>query len=111
MTLTPSQALISILVMSAVTLFTRAAPFILFDRESPSKTVLYMGRALPLAIIAMLIIFCLRNIDFLSGSRGIPELISAILVVLLHLWKRNNLLSIFGGTIIYMIILQNFPFV
>ena len=109
MTLTPAESIAMIAVMAAVTLATRLVPFALFDRKDPPKTVLYMGRVLPPAIIAMLIVYCLRNIDFTLGSRGIPELVAALLVVLLHLWKRNNLLSIFGGTIIYMIILQNFP--
>ena len=107
MALTPGQALASILVMAAVTLFTRAAPFVLFDRGSPPKAVIYMGRVLPPAVIAMLIIYCLRNIDFLSGGRGLPELVSVLVVVLLHVWKRNNLLSIFGGTALYMILVQN----
>ena len=110
MTLTTGEAIAMIAVMAVVTFAMRLTPFALFDRKDPPKTVLYMGRALPPAIMAVLIIFCLRNIDFFSfGSRGIPELFAALLVVLLHLWKRNNLLSIFGGTIIYMIILQNFP--
>lgn len=109
MTLTPGAALASILVMAAATFITRLIPFALFSRGEIPKTVLYMGKALPPAVIAMLVVYCFRNIDLLSGSRGIPELCCALVVVLLHLWRRNNLLSIFGGTVLYMLIIQNLP--
>lgn len=123
--LTPLQAILSILVMALVTFLTRALPFLLFDRgESPPKLVLYLGRVLPPAVIAMLIIYCLRTpaltvapeltanmsniwaavVSFFVGWA--PQLISGAVVVLLHLWKKNNLLSIFGGTILYMILVQ-----
>ena len=102
MTLSPGQALAAIIVMAAVTLITRLLPFALFDRVSPPKAVLYMGKVLPPAIIAMLIVYCLRNIDFFSGNRGAPEIAASVSVVLLHLWRRNNLLSILGGTLIYI---------
>ena len=123
--LTPLQAILSILVMALVTFLTRALPFLLFDRgESPPKLVLYLGRVLPPAVIAMLIIYCLRTpaltvapeltanmsniwaavVSFFVGWA--PQLISGVVVVLLHLWKKNDLLSIFGGTILYMILVQ-----
>lgn len=123
--LTPLQAILSILVMALVTFLTRALPFLLFDRgESPPKLVLYLGRVLPPAVIAMLIVYCLRNpaltvapeltanmsniwaavVSFFVGWA--PQLISGVVVVLLHLWKKNDLLSIFGGTILYMILVQ-----
>ena len=108
MILTTSSALLAILVMAAVTFFTRATPFLLFDRnEKPPAIVLYLGKVLPPAIIAMLIVYCLRHVNPLAGSRGIPELIAAITVIGLHLWKGNNLLSIFGGTILYMALLNS----
>lgn len=123
--LTPLQAILSILVMALVTFLTRALPFLLFDRgESPPKLVLYLGRVLPPAVIAMLIVYCLRTpaltvapeltadmsniwaavVSFFVGWA--PQLISGAVVVLLHLWKKNDLLSIFGGTILYMILVQ-----
>ncbi len=117
--LTPAQAIASILVMSVVTFLTRALPFLLFDRgEHPPKLVLYLGKVLPPAIIAMLIVYCLRNslsaLEHLgtrlleAGSLGqwLPAFLSVALVVVLHLWKKNNLLSIFGGTILYMVLVQ-----
>ena len=107
MALTPMMTLAAILIMAAVTLLTRVAPFVLFDRQSPPKAVLYMGKVLPPAVIAMLVIYCFRNIDFVYGGKWIPELVAASVVVLLHLWKRNNLLSIFGGTALYMVLIQS----
>ena len=123
--LTTAQALAAIAVMAVVTFLTRALPFLLFDRgESPPKLVLYLGRVLPPAVIAMLIIYCLRDPSVavsaeLTGSLSgwlvpvvsffvgwAPQLIAGAVVVVLHVWKRNNLLSIFGGTILYMILVQ-----
>ena len=97
----------AIAVMAAVTFLTRALPFLLFDRgEAPPKIVLYLGRVLPPAIIAMLIIYCLKGISFASPAGWAPQLIAVGAVVALHLWKHNNLLSIFGGTILYMVLVQ-----
>ena len=105
--LTTGQAAVAIAFIAAVTFLTRALPFLLFDRgESPPKLVLYLGRVLPPAIIAMLIIYCLRDISFAAPAGWAPQLIAVGAVVLLHLWKKNNLLSIFGGTILYMVLVQ-----
>lgn len=105
--LTPLEAVASIAVMAAVTFLTRALPFLLFDRGGhPPKLVLYLGRVLPPAIIAMLIVYCLRGVSFVGLESWLPPLVSAALVVGLHLWKHNNLLSIFGGTIFYMVLVQ-----
>lgn len=105
--LTPAGAVASIAVMAAVTFLTRALPFLLFDRgERPPRLVLYLGRVLPPAIIAMLVVYCLRGISFASPALWVPQAIAAAAVVLLHLWRHNNLLSIFGGTILYMVLVQ-----
>lgn len=107
MALTPLQAVISILVMAAVTFLTRLLPFVLFGRGGrPPRVVVYLGSVLPPAVIAMLIVYCLRNIDLFSGTHGLPELLCAAVVAILHLWKGNNLLSIFGGTLLYMVLIQ-----
>ena len=117
MALTTGQAVAAIAVMALVTYLTRALPFLLFGRGGrPPKAVLYLGRVLPPAIIAMLIIYCLRNTSFtLPGGGGellsalsgwAPQLLSAAAVVGLHVWRRNNLLSIFGGTVLYMALVQ-----
>lgn len=107
MTLTVGQAIASIAVMAIVTFLTRYIPFLLFDRKGdPPKIVLYLGRVLPPAIIMMLIIYCLRNISFTTGSHGIPELICVAVAAVLHWWKGNNLLSIFSATVLYMFFVQ-----
>lgn len=123
--LTPMQAVLSIAVMAVVTFLTRYLPFLLFDRgDSPPKLVLYLGRVLPPAVIAMLIVYCLRSpaltvppettagmsalwaslVSFFVGWA--PQLIAGAAVVVLHIWKKNDLLSIFGGTLLYMILIQ-----
>ena len=70
------------------------------------KYIRYLGRVLPSAVFGLLVVYCLRNVNLLAGSHGIPEFISILLVVLLHLWKRQMLLSIAGGTVCYMLLVQ-----
>ena len=105
--LSTGAAIAAIAVMAIVTFLTRALPFLLFYRgESPPKIVLYLGRVLPPAIIAMLIIYCLRGVSFATPGGWVPQLLCVAVVAGLHLWKHNNLLSIFGGTILYMVLVQ-----
>lgn len=105
--MTLSQELITIGMCVFATLITRFLPFIVFSgkKETP-KFVQYLGKALPAAIFALLVVYCLKNVNFLAGSHGIPEAISVALVVCLHLWKRKILLSIAGGTLCYMLLVQ-----
>jgi branched-subunit amino acid transport protein AzlD len=96
-----------VLVVAAVTFFTRMMPFLFFDnREGPSGTVIYLGKIIPPAIMAMLLIYCLRYVGPLKYPYGLPELIALVAVILLHLWKRNNLVSILSGTVLYMFFVQ-----
>ena len=105
--LSVEMAVAAVAVMAGVTFLTRVLPFLLFDRgEAPPKLVLYLGRVLPPAIIAMLVVYCLRGISFTETAGWAPQLIAAAAVVALHIWKHNNLLSIFGGTILYMVLVQ-----
>ena len=101
-----TYSLILVLIMAVVTALLRFLPFLLFTENTP-KSVSYLGEVLPYAIIAMLVVYCLRETQFLGGSHGIPEIISVILVVVLHKWKHNVLLSILLGTICYMVLVQN----
>jgi len=104
---TTGRAIAAIAVMAVVTFLTRALPFLLFGRGSQvPRVVLYLGKYLPPAVIAMLIVYCLRGISFSTPSGWLPSLIAAAAVVVLHLWKKNNLLSILGGTILYMVLVQ-----
>lgn len=107
MTMTLTQQLITIAMVILGTMLTRFLPFVLFPagRETP-KYIQYLGKVLPGAVFGLLIIYCLKNVSIFAGSRGIPEIISIVLVVGLHLWKRQMLLSIAGGTICYMLLVQ-----
>ena len=107
MTLTIGQALATILVMAAVTFFTRVLPFVLFSGgDSAPKIVLYLGRVLPPAVIAMLIVYCLKGVTFTTLGGWLPSLIAGVAAVMLHLWKGNELISIFGATGLYMVLVQ-----
>lgn len=105
--MTTLQAILAIAVMAAVTFLTRAIPFLLFGRGNhPPKFVVYLGKYLPPAIIAMLIVYCFKGVSFQSLGSWLPALIAGIAVVALHLWKRNDMLSIVGGTVLYMVLVQ-----
>lgn len=107
MTLTPVQSAASVAVMAVVTFLTRALPFLLFDRgDRPPRIVLYLGRVLPPAIIAMLIVYCLKGISFSAPAGWVPAVLASVTAVVLHLWKENDLLSIFGATVLYMVLVQ-----
>jgi len=107
MILTMAQALLTIAVIAGTTIITRALPFIIFPagKETP-RFIVYLGEVLPYSIIGMLIIYCFKSISIIEAPHGLPELISAIFVVLIHKWKHNLLLSIGGGTLLYMILVQ-----
>ena len=98
---------LTVVIISAVTAALRFLPFIVFSggKKTP-RTVLYLGKVLPFAIMAMLVVYCLKSVSLLSYPFGIPELIGVAAVVLLHIWKRNTLLSIAGGTVSYMLLIQ-----
>lgn len=105
--MTTIQIAALVAVMAVVTFLTRALPFLLFGRGGePPKVVLYLGRFLPPAVIAMLIVYCYRGTGFASPSGWAPGLIAGLAVVVLHVWKKNNMLSIVGGTILYMVLVQ-----
>ncbi len=94
-----------VFVMSAVTIALRFLPFLIFRKNTPAY-VRYLGEVLPAAIIGMLVIYCLKDIDLTAIPFGIPELIASACVVLVQWKKRNSLLSILSGTVIYMILVQ-----
>ena len=102
-----THAVLVIAVVALATLVLRFIPFLAFGgkRETPAY-ISYLGRLLPYAVMAMLVVYCLRNISFAAAPFGAPELISCAVVALLHVWKRSSILSILGGTVCYMLLVQ-----
>lgn len=102
-----TQQIITIAMVVLATMLTRFLPFIVFPSGKPTpKYIQYLGKVLPAAVFGLLVIYCLKNVDVMTGSRGLPELISIAVVTGLHLWKRNMLISIAGGTLCYMLLVQ-----
>ena len=96
-----------LLIAAGVTLFTRALPFAVFGgKRAMPGAVRYLGGVLPGAIIAILVVYCLKDVNLTCAPFGIPEAIGCALVALLHVWKRNTLLSIGVGTVCYMLLVQ-----
>ena len=105
--MTLTQQIITVVMVVLGTAATRFLPFLVFPAGKPTpKYIQYLGKVLPAAVFGLLVIYCLKDVDILGGSHGIPELISIVLVIVLHVWKRQMLLSIAGGTVCYMFLVQ-----
>ncbi|MBQ7624664.1 MAG: branched-chain amino acid transporter permease [Clostridia bacterium] len=101
------QQIITIGLCVLGTVLTRALPFIVFSPKKPTpKFIRYLGNALPCAVFGMLVVYCFKNVSFLSGSRGAPELIAIAVTVAVHVWKKKMLLSVACGTVCYMLLVQ-----
>jgi len=107
MQLSPLQAIIILACIVAGTMITRFLAFILFpeNKEKP-QLVSYLSTTVPAAMMGLLTVYCLRNVSFFSGNHAIPEIMAIGSIVVLHLWKKNVLISIVLGTVIYMILLH-----
>ncbi len=105
--MTLGQEIATIALCVVATMATRFLPFLVFSpkRETPSY-IKYLGKALPCAIFGMLIVYCLKDVDFTVGSHGLPEIISIAVTTALHLWNKQMLLSMLGGTVCYMLLVQ-----
>ena len=96
-----------IVVAVLVTAATRFIPFLIFGEKRKTPPVVeYLGKVLSCAIMGMLVVYCLKDVSFLNSPYGLPELIACAVVAALHVWKRNSLLSIGGGTVCYMLLVQ-----
>lgn len=96
----------AIAVMAGVTFLLRVLPFLIFrDRKTPDY-IEFLGKYLPYAIMGMLVVYCLKGVSFVKAPFGLPEFAAVILVAVLHIWKRNTLLSIISGTVCYMLLIQ-----
>ena len=102
-----THAMIIIAVMGGVTLATRVLPVLVFGRsEKIPEFILYLGKVIPYTAMGLLIVYCLRDVSVLHGSHGLPELIAMAAVTGSYLWKRNAILSVIIGTVLYMFLLQ-----
>lgn len=107
MTLTATQTFIIVCMVTIGTMITRFLPFVLFKgTKSNNSYISYLGQVLPYSAIGLLVVYCLKSVSFKSSPYGIPEAIAIIFITVLHYWKGNTLLSIGGGTAIYMVLVQ-----
>ncbi|MDR2650444.1 MAG: AzlD domain-containing protein [Clostridiales bacterium] len=105
--MTAGQIIITIAIITASVQITRFAPFLIFPAGKPTpKFIQYLSKVLPSAAISLLVVFCLKNVNIFYGGHGAPELIAIAAVTALHLWKRQMLLSIGVGTVIYMLLIK-----
>ncbi len=105
--MTTTQQLITILMISLGTMAMRFLPFLIFPAGKPTpKYIQYLGRVLPGAVFGMLVVYCLKNVSVTVFPFGIPELIGIAVTAVLHLWKKQMILSMGAGTIVYMILVQ-----
>lgn len=105
MTLTQQIIIIGMVILGTV--LTRFLPFLVFPAGKPTpKYIRYLGTVLPSAVFGLLVVYCLKDVSLFAGSHGIPEMISIAAVIGLHIWKRQMLLSIAGGTLCYMLLVQ-----
>ncbi|MBR1812136.1 MAG: branched-chain amino acid transporter permease [Clostridia bacterium] len=105
--MTIPQQIITVAMIVLGTMLTRFLPFLVFRSDKPTpKYIQYLGKVLPAAVFGLLVIYCLKNVSIFSGSHGLPELIAILVVIGLHLWRKQMLLSIAGGTICYMMLVQ-----
>lgn len=105
--MTLAERLITIGICALGTMATRFLPFLIFRSNKPTPAYIqYLGKALPAAIFGMLVVYCLKNVSLLTGNHGLPELAAVLVTIGLHLWKRQTILSIVGGTACYMLLVQ-----
>jgi branched-subunit amino acid transport protein AzlD len=104
--LNDTQTILIIITMSVVTMLLRSLPFLLFKAGKVPAYIDYLGRVLPYAVMAMLVVYCMKGVDLLIYPHGIPELIAGILTAVIFIISKNTLLSIIPGTICYMVLIQ-----
>lgn len=104
--MTTTQNIVTILAVVLGTMLTRFLPFFIFpDNKTPPSCISYLGKVLPYAVIGLLVVYCLK--DAFSGKYfGLPELLAIFFIVILHKWKKNTLMSIGAGTVLYMFLVQ-----
>ena len=101
-----TQSILIMFACAACTFFERWLPFVIFRKGKTPAVVDYLGKILPTAIMATLVVYCLRGTTFSAIGGFLPQLIAVAVTALLHLWKRNTLISVLGGTVVYMCLIQ-----
>lgn len=104
--MTTTQQILTIAVMVLATALTRFVPFLIFRGKTTPAYIQYLSKVLPPAVFGMLVVYCLKDVQFTSEHYGLPELIGIAITALLHAWKRQMLISILGGTVAYMLLVQ-----
>lgn len=104
--MTPTQEILTVAAVVAGTMATRFLPFVLFSRGKTPAFVRYLGAMLPSAVFAMLVVYSLKDTTLLSGNHGMPEFLASLATIVVHLWKRQMMLSIGLGTVLYMVLVQ-----
>lgn len=105
--MTLTQQLLTIAAVSLGTILTRFLPFLIFPAGKPTpKYIQYIGKVLPAAVFGLLVVYCLKNVSLIAMPYGLPEAIALAVVIGLHLWKKQILISIAGGTAVYMLLIQ-----
>ncbi len=100
------HSIMIVAVAAVITALLRGLPFVVFNSKKTPAFITFLGKFLPYAVIGMLVVYCLKDAHFTSFPFALPELIAIAAVALLHLWRRNTLLSVAGGTVFYMILVQ-----
>lgn len=107
MPLTTTEYILTVLAVALGAMATRFTPFVLFpEGKKPPEVVAYLGNVLPPVMMGLLVVYCLKDVAIAAAPHGLPELISIAVVVGVHLWRNNVLLSIGSGTILYMLLVQ-----
>lgn len=105
--MTTAEQIMTIAAVILATMLTRFLPFLIFPAGKPTPSYIqYLGKVLPSAVFGLLVIYCLKDVSLWTGNHAIPEFLAIAVVVGLHVWKRQMLLSIAGGTICYMLLVQ-----
>lgn len=104
--MTLTQQILTIGTMVVATASTRFLPFLIFSGRKTPSYIHYLSNVLPPAVFGMLVVYCLKDVQFLSAPFGLPEIIGIVTTIVLHVWKRQMLLSIGGGTAVYMVLVQ-----
>lgn len=101
-----ADAIVAVILMALIILATRAFPFVLFSRRDPPSIIIFIERFIPPMVMGVLVVYCLKDIAWTVWPSGLPELTSLAVVVVLQVWKKNAMLSIFGSTTLYMLLIQ-----